>query len=209
MPRAPYKQRLSASVSRNRDPILAVLERVLPATGLVLEIASGTGEHGVHFATGLPDLTWQPSDPDPAMGESIADWVAEAGLANLRPPLVIDAGAADWPVTAADAVVCINMIHISPWTTAEGLMAGAARVLSAGGVLFLYGPYQVGGAHTAPSNAAFDADLRRRNPAWGIRDLNDITALAARNGLVLVEVIDMPANNKSVLYRKTANAAPL
>ena len=202
MPRPPYKQRLSASVSRNRDPILAVLERVLPATGLVLEIASGTGEHGVHFATGLPDLTWQPSDPDPAMGDSIADWVAEAGLANLRPPLVIDAAAADWPVTAADAVVCINMIHISPWTTAEGLMAGAARILSAGGVLFLYGPYQVGGAHTAPSNAAFDADLRRRDPAWGIRDLNDITALAARNRLVLVEVIDMPANNKSVLFRK-------
>jgi len=202
MPRPPHKQRLSASVSRNRDPILAVLERVLPATGLVLEIASGTGEHGVYFATGLPDLTWQPSDPDPAMGDSIADWVAEAGLANLRPPLVIDAAAADWSVTAADAVVCINMIHISPWTTTEGLMAGAARILSAGGVLFLYGPYQVGGAHTAPSNAAFDADLRRRNPAWGIRDLNDITALAARNGLALVEVIDMPANNKSVLFRK-------
>jgi SAM-dependent methyltransferase len=198
----PNNQRLSASVSRNRAPILAVLERVLSDAGLVLEIASGTGEHAVHFAAHLPAVTWQPSDPDPEMGESIAGWTAEAGLENVRPPLTIDASAADWPVGAAEAVVCINMVHIAPWAAAEGLIAGAGRVLSTGGILYMYGPYRVGGIHTAPSNAAFDADLRRRNPAWGIRDLNDIAALAVRNGLVLVEVLDMPANNKSVVFRK-------
>ena len=197
-----YMQRVSASVARNRDPILAVLERVLPDAGLVLEIASGTGEHAIHFAAGMPTVTWQPSDPDPAMGDSIAGWAAEAGLENLRPPLTIDATAADWPVATADAVICINMVHIAPWDAAEGLMAGAGRVLSAGGILYMYGPYRVAGTHTAPSNAAFDADLRRRNPVWGVRDLNDITALAVRNGLGLVEIVDMPANNKSVLFRK-------
>jgi len=197
-----YRQRLSSSVARNREPILAVLERVLPAAGLVLEIASGTGEHAVHFAARLPDLTWQPSDPDPGMGESIAGWVAESGLENVRPPLTIDATAASWPVAAADAVICINMVHIAPWAAAEGLMTGAGRVLSAGGILYMYGPYRIAGVHTAPSNADFDADLRRRNPAWGVRDLNDLAALAVRNGLVLAEVVDMPANNKSVIFRK-------
>jgi len=196
-------QRLSASVARNRDFILGVLERVLPDAGMVLEIASGTGEHAVHFAAHLPAVTWQPSDPDPEMGQSIAGWAAEAGLENIHPPLIIDATAAAWPVAAADAVVCINMVHIAPWAAAEGLIAGAGRVLVTGGVLYMYGPYRVGGVHTAPSNAAFDADLRRRNPAWGVRDLNDITALAVRNGLALVEVVDMPANNKSVVFAKS------
>jgi SAM-dependent methyltransferase len=198
----PNNQRLSASVARNREPILAVLERVLPAAGVVLEIASGTGEHAVHFAARLPEVTWQPSDPDPEMGESVAAWVAAAGLDNIRPPLIIDATAADWPVAAADAVICINMVHIAPWAAAEGLIAGAGRVLATGGILYMYGPYRVAGAHTAPSNAAFDADLRRRNPAWGVRDLNDITALAVRHGLVLAEIVDMPANNKSVIFRR-------
>jgi SAM-dependent methyltransferase len=198
----PNNQRLSASVARNREPILAVLERVLPAAGVVLEIASGTGEHAVHFAAHLPEVTWQPSDPDPEMGESVAAWVAAAGLDNIRPPLIIDATAADLPVAAADAVICINMVHIAPWAAAEGLFAGAGRVLAAGGILYMYGPYRVAGAHTAPSNAAFDADLRRRNPAWGVRDLNDITALAVRHGLVLAEIVDMPANNKSVIFRR-------
>jgi SAM-dependent methyltransferase len=187
---------------RNRDPILAVLRRVLPPSGVVLEVASGTGEHAVAFARALPHLVWQPSEPDPEMRASVAAHVAEAGLPNLRPPLDLDAAAADWPLAAADAVVAINLIHISPWRTCQGLFAGAARLLPPGGPLYLYGAYKIGGAHTAPSNAAFDASLRAQNPEWGVRDLGEVEAEAHRHGFDLGETVPMPANNLSVVFRR-------
>jgi SAM-dependent methyltransferase len=189
-------------VVRNREPILAVLRRVLPAQGLILEIASGSGEHAAYFAKELPALTWQPSDPDEVALASIAAHRIDAALANLLAPLRLDVTANDWPVRRADAVMCNNMIHISPWAATEGLMAGAERVLSAGGILFLYGPYKIGGRHTAPTNQAFDEDLRKRNPAWGIRDLADVTVLAQRHGFAAPETIEMPANNLSVIFRR-------
>ena len=195
--------RTAPAAARNREPILAVLREVLPATGVVLEIASGSGEHAMWFAQALPGIEWQPSDGDDGARASIAAWRAQAGLANLRAPVALDAAAPEtWPVARADAVVCINMIHIAPWAAAEGLFAGAARVLPAGGVLFLYGPYREGGRHTAPSNEAFDADLRRRNPEWGVRDLDAVTALAARHGFALARRVAMPANNLSVVFVK-------
>ena len=195
--------RTAPAAARNREPILAVLREVLPATGVVLEIASGSGEHAMWFAQALPGIEWQPSDGDDGARASIAAWRAQAGLANLRAPVALDAAAPEtWPVARADAVVCVNMIHIAPWAAAEGLFAGAARVLPAGGVLFLYGPYREGGRHTAPSNEAFDADLRRRNPAWGVRDLDAVTALAARHGFALARRVAMPANNLSVVFVK-------
>jgi SAM-dependent methyltransferase len=190
------------AVARNRDPILAVLRRVLPARGVVLEIASGTGEHAVHFAAALPGLIWQPTDCDLEALRSIAAWRETARLPNLLAPLELDVTSPVWLVRRADAVVCINMIHISPWRAAEGLMAGAARVLAPGGVLFLYGPYKERGVHTAPSNEAFDASLRARNPEWGVRDLDDVKALAEREGLDLAERVVMPANNLSVVFRR-------
>ena len=195
--------RNAPATARNRDLILAVLRRVLPAHGTVLEIASGTGEHAVHFATALPDLIWQPTDPDPDALRSIAAWRKAAGAPNLLPPLELDVTAQAWLLPCADAVVCINMIHISPWRSARGLMAGAQRVLPAGGVLFLYGPYTEGGRHTAPSNEAFDASLRARNPEWGVRDLDAVRELAARHDLDFVERVAMPANNLSVVFRRT------
>jgi hypothetical protein len=191
----------SAAAERNKDPILQVLQRVLPARGLVLEIASGGGQHVVHFAKAFPKLTWQPSDPDPEARGSIAAWAAAEQLDNVRPPLILDARATSWPLDACDAIVCINMIHISPWTAAEGLFAGAERLLSADGVLYLYGPYRMQGRHTAPSNAAFDASLRAQNPEWGLRDLEEVEALAVRHGFTLVETVVMPANNLSVIFR--------
>jgi SAM-dependent methyltransferase len=190
------------ATARNRDPILAVLRRVLPARGTVLEVASGTGEHAVHFAAALPGLTWQPSDPDPQARRSIAAWREASGLPNVLPPLPLDVAGPDWPAMQADAIVCINMIHIAPWRAAEGLVAGAARVLPPRGVLFLYGPYKEGGRHTAPSNEAFDADLRARDPEWGVRDLDDVKVLAARHGFDFTERVAMPANNLSVVFRR-------
>jgi hypothetical protein len=190
------------AVARNRDPILAVLRDVLPAAGIVLEIASGSGEHAVHFAAALPHLAWQPTDPDAQARGSIAAHAARAGLANLLPPLELDASAPVWPVTRADALVSINMIHIAPWRATQGLMAGAARLLSAGSPLYLYGPYREHGRHTAPSNAAFDASLQARNPAWGVRDLDAVVALAAEHGLTLQHTVAMPANNLSVIFRR-------
>jgi hypothetical protein len=190
------------AVARNRDPILAVLRDVLPAAGIVLEIASGSGEHAVHFAAALPHLAWQPSDPDAEARGSIAAHAARAGLANLLPPLELDVSAPVWPVTRADALVSINMIHIAPWRATQGLMAGAARLLSAGSPLYLYGPYREHGRHTAPSNAAFDASLQARNPAWGVRDLDAVVALAAEHGLTLQHTVAMPANNLSVIFRR-------
>jgi SAM-dependent methyltransferase len=194
-------------VARNRDPILAVLRRVLPASGTVLEIASGTGEHAVHFAAGLAHLTWQPTDRDPDALRSIAAYRAAAHLPNLLAPLEFDATATDWPAadavgTMASAIVSINMIHIAPWAATQGLMAGAGRVLAPGGVLYLYGPFRENGHHTAPSNAAFDASLQARDPQWGVRDLGEVRDLAGRHGLDLVERVAMPANNLSLVFHR-------
>ncbi len=199
---ADYRRRVAASSERNRDPILAVLKRVLPAAGTVLEVASGTGQHAAYFAPRFPRLIWQPSDPDPEMRASIAAWAAGTGDANLKPPLDLDVRSASWPVDSADAVVAVNMIHIAPWAACEGLLAGAGRLLDTGGILYLYGPFHVGGRPTAPSNAAFDESLRRRNPEWGVRDVDDVAAAAAAHGLELTETVEMPANNLSVVFRR-------
>ncbi|AUT62020.1 DUF938 domain-containing protein [Paraburkholderia terrae] len=190
------------SAERNREPILAVLERVLPATGTVLEVASGTGQHAIHFAAALPHLVWQPSDLDDEARASIAAWTAHSGLANVRPPLALDVRDASWGIEAAAAIVCINMIHISPWASAQALIGGAGRLLGPGGVLFLYGPYRRSGAHTAPTNAAFDEQLQRRNPAWGVRDMEAVVALADAAGFDADEPVEMPANNFSLVFRK-------
>jgi SAM-dependent methyltransferase len=193
-------------VARNREPILDVLRRVLPPRGLVLEIASGSGEHAAYFAQALPSLIWQPSDPDTAALASIAAHREDVGVSNLLAQLRLDVTAAHWPIARADAVMCANMIHISPWAACEGLMAGAGRVLAAGGILYLYGPYKIGGRHTAPSNQEFDGYLRMQNAAWGIRDLDEVTALAGRHNFALVETVEMPANNLSVIFRRDAAA---
>lgn len=195
------KQSAPAAV-RNRDPIAAVLADLLPERGMVLEIASGTGEHALHFARTFPQLDWQPSDPETAARASIESWRLEAGPANLRPPMPLDAEAPEWPVERAEAVLCINMIHISPWAAAEGLFAGAARILPEGAPLVLYGPYLEDGVATAPSNLAFDASLKARNSAWGIRRLADVDALAVANGFERVRRVEMPANNLILAYRK-------
>ncbi len=190
------------AAERNRQPILGVLSRVLPDSGLVLEVASGSGEHARWFAQALHHLVWQPSDPDPACRRSIAGHAAQAGMATIEAPLDLDAGAADWPIERADAVVCINMIHISPWRATAGLIAGAARILPPDGVLYLYGPYLRGGHPTAPSNAAFDASLRARNPDWGLRAVEAVAEAAGPQGLTLSEVVDMPANNLSLVFTR-------
>jgi len=187
------------SAERNKEPILAVLRRALPRTGLVLEIASGTGQHVTHFAKAFPDLTWQPSDPDAAFRESIRSWIAQADLTNVRDPIDLDVCGSPWPVTDADAVTCINMIHVAPWAATESLLAGARDVLTRGGVLFLYGPYRRFGRHTAPSNEAFDGQLRATDPAWGVRDLEAVVELAGAAGFELAEIVDMPANNLAIV----------
>ena len=193
-----------AHVARNREPILDVLRRVLPARGKVLEIASGSGEHAAFFANGLPSVSWQPTDVGASALASIAAFRADAGAANLLAPLRLDVTSPQWPVARADAIVCNNMIHIAPWAVTEGLMAGAGRTLPAGGVLYLYGPYRIDGRHTAPTNREFDAWLRGQNAAWGIRDLGEVTELAARHGFALAETVPMPANNLSVIFRRDA-----
>ena len=190
----------SPAALRNRDPILDILKSVLPDSGIVLEIASGSGEHIVHFAAAMPELIWQPSDPSEAARASIAAWLAAERAANILPPLDVDASTHDWPVAAADAVLAINMVHISPWAPTLGLLAGAARLLPAGGPLFLYGPYMRGAEPMAASNIAFDADLKARNPEWGIRDLDAVAAAADTLGLSLDRVVEMPANNLSVVF---------
>lgn len=195
-------QRHAPATARNREPILQVLRRVLPATGTVLEIASGSGEHAVYMARHLPGIRWQPSDIDPESRASIEAWRRSEGTDNLAPPLAVDARDGDWGIDHADAVVSINMIHISPWEATEGLVRGAARLLPTGGVLYLYGPFHVAGRPTAPSNLAFDASLRANDPAWGVRHADDVAGLAAGAGLELVEMVDMPANNFSLVFRK-------
>src|SRR5262245_31619179 len=191
----------TASVERNKGPILALLKRILPRTGLVLEIGSGTGQHVAHFAKALPELTWQPSDPDDAFRESIRSWMGLGNFGNVRTPIDLDVCRFPWPVTHADAVLCINMIHVAPWAATEALLTGVTDVLVRRGVLFLYGPYLRFGRHTAPSNEAFDAQLRANDPAWGLRDLEAVVGLAGRAGFELAEIVEMPANNFSVVLR--------
>jgi len=195
-------RRSAPAALRNRDPILAVLREILPASGLVLEIASGTGEHVIHFARHLPQLTFQPSDPDEGARTSVAAWIADSGLKNIRPPLALDAASPPWPIAQADAIICINMIHISPWRTTEGLFDGAASVLPRGAPLYLYGPYRRRDVPTVPSNEAFDESLRSRDPAWGLRLLEDVAARARLAGFALDRVVEMPANNLSVVFRR-------
>jgi SAM-dependent methyltransferase len=192
-----------SSARRNRDPILDVLRRVLPSDGLVLEIASGSGEHAAYFGRALPHLVWQPSDPDPRACDSIAARCID--VPAVRAPLALDATSAPWPVEPA-AIVCINMVHIAPWAACDGLLRGAGRSLPPGGVLYLYGPYRVGGRHTAPSNAAFDAMLRAQDPAWGVRDVEAVETLGASHGLALRETVSMPANNLSLVFESRCSA---
>lgn len=195
-------KREAPAAARNRDPIAAVLRDVLPERGTVLEVASGTGEHAVHFARAFPHLCFRPSDPDPLARQSIQAWRDEERLDNLLPPIALDAAAENWPIDNADAILCINMVHISPWAATEGLLRNAGRLLGRGAPLYLYGPYRQQNVDTAPSNEAFDHSLKSRNPQWGLRNLEDVVAGAGRQGLALERVVPMPANNISVIFRK-------
>jgi SAM-dependent methyltransferase len=192
---------------RNAEPIREQLERVLAPVrarrGLVLEIAAGSGYHAAQFAKAFPEVTWQPTDPDAGARDNIAAHVAAAGLANLRAPLALDVEA-PWPVTAADAILCVNMIHISPWSATLALFAGAGKILAPGGVMVTYGPYSIDGDFLAPSNLDFDASLKSRNAAWGIRDVSDVARVASDNGLALRETIRMPANNLILVFGRAS-----
>lgn len=199
---SPPRRRFAPATARNRDPILDVLGPLLPESGLVLEVASGTGEHVVHFAQARPGLVWQPSDPSQEARESIAAWAEAEGLPNVRAPLALDAAAEDWPVDNFDAAVCINMLHISPWAATQGLMKGAGKRLTPGGLLYIYGPFRRADTPTAPSNAAFDADLKGRDARWGLRMLEDVRAEAEANGLGFEGFVEMPANNLSLIFRR-------
>jgi SAM-dependent methyltransferase len=193
----------SPAAERNKGPILDAIRSRLPRVGVVLEIASGTGQHVVHFAREVPQLIWQPSDTDDDLRAAATDRIRAAGLSNVRAPLRLDVLAADWSPAEADAILCINMIHIAPWSATKGLMSGAGRLLRPGSPLFLYGPYKRGGSHTAQSNETFDESLRARNAEWGVRDLDDVEHCAKLHGFALVEVIAMPANNLTVTFERT------
>jgi SAM-dependent methyltransferase len=195
---------IAPAAERNKQPILEVLERVLPPGGTVLEIASGTGQHVVHFARAMTGLRWQPSDANVDARSSIAARIAGEKLSNVDAPVELDARHWPWPLRRADAILCINMIHIAPWAAAEGLMRGAGELLPEDGVLVLYGPYRRFGAHTAPSNEAFDAGLRAQDPEWGVRDLEAVERLAEAYGLSLEQVVSMPTNNFTLVFRKGA-----
>ena len=195
-------RREAPAAARNREPIAEVLADELPASGLVLELASGTGEHAVHFARRFPHLDWQPSDPDPVALESIAAWREHEGLANLLPPLEIDARAGEWPVDRADAVVCINMVHISPVAATEGVLKNAGRLLAPGAPLIIYGPFLEDDVETAPSNLAFDEDLKARNPEWGLRRVAWLDRLARGHDFARTRRVAMPANNLVLVYRR-------
>jgi hypothetical protein len=197
-------KRHAPATLRNREAITAVLTRILPDDGTVLEIASGSGEHVLHFAEALPALDWQPSDPDPDCRASIAAWAVEANLPNVAPPVALDASSDDWPVGNIAAILCINMIHISPSAATEGLLAGAGQLLVPGAPLYLYGPFRMAGRITAPSNEAFDQSLKSRNPEWGLRNLEEVEIAAQLHGLMLAETVEMPANNVSAILRKTS-----
>jgi uncharacterized protein DUF938 len=190
------------AAERNKDPILGVLARVLPSRGLVLEVASGTGQHVMHFAEALSDLTWQPSDPDAELRESITLRIQEERRANVNWPIHLDVSKLPWPLQTADAVLAINLIHVAPWSATLALFEGAKALLSTQKVLFLYGPYRRLGRHTSQSNAQFDLDLRTHNPEWGLRDLEAVSDVAARTGFILAETVEMPANNFSLIFRR-------
>lgn len=192
----------SPAAERNKAPILEAIRARLPATGVVVEIASGTGQHIVHFAREVPALIWQPTDADDELRAAATERIRVAQLGNIRVPVRLDVLAPEWPPVEPSAIICINMIHVAPWSATLGLMTGAARLLRPGGPLFLYGPYKRGGHHTAPSNESFDASLRARNPEWGVRDLDDVQQCAAERGLALVEVLEMPANNLTVVFER-------
>jgi len=194
-------KRHAPATLRNRDAIADILQQALPEAGLVLEIASGSGEHAIYFAERFPALTWQPSDPDPVAVASVSAWAAEAALPNIQPPLALDASSPQWPIEQADAILCINMTHISPWEATLGLLDGAARLLGTGAPLILYGPFLKEDIETAPSNLAFDAQLRQRNPAYGIRAVEDIDSEAERRGIKRAACHIMPANNLTLVYR--------
>lgn len=217
----------SPSAARNRDVIRDAFLEFMPYAGRILEIGSGTGQHAVHILTSAPELRWSPSDPDGQSRASIAAWAQYEGVdARMDTPRIIDAAAEDWAIAdpdldadpgadagdeevpgVLDGMMACNMIHISPWAAGRGLIAGAGRYLKPGGRLFLYGPYSRNGVHTSPSNAAFDQDLKRRNPDWGVRDLEgDVLPLAAQAGLSLVTVRQMPANNICVVFEKSEGA---
>jgi SAM-dependent methyltransferase len=192
---------VAPATARNRDPILEVLRRHMPSRGLVLEIASGSGEHIAHFAQALgPHLQFQPSDPDVGARASTDAWVNALGVGNILPAIALDASAQHWPIDEADAVICINMVHIAPWEAAVGLIRGSAKLLRSGGVLFLYGPYRRCGEHTSPSNEAFDRSLRTQNREWGVRDLERLVALAEESGFAQPMVKEMPANNLCLIF---------
>lgn len=195
-------RRFAPAVARNKAAITEVLARHLPASGLALEIASGSGEHALHFAAHFPGLTFQPTDPDAAALASIAAWRAEARLINLLPPLMLDVMADAWPLQKVDAVICINMTHIAPWAATAALMQGGARILPPDGMLFLYGPFKQGGEHTAPSNAEFDTSLRAQDARWGLRDLEAVAEIASAAGFAAPVLENMPANNLSVIFRR-------
>jgi SAM-dependent methyltransferase len=200
-------RRSAPAALRNREPIAQVLAGWLPKRGLVLEVASGTGEHAMFFAGRFPNLEWQPSDINGDALQSIRSWRAEAAaLPNLREPLIIDAASHDWPIARADAVLNINMVHISPWASSLGLLEGASRLLRVGGPLILYGPWLSNRIETAPSNLAFDADLKRRDPEWGLRNVEIFAAEAQARGLELVDQRAMPANNRMLLFRNGTGA---
>jgi SAM-dependent methyltransferase len=196
-------KRHAPATERNREPIAAVLREVLPRSGTVLEVASGTGEHAAWFAALFSELDWRPSDPDPEALASIRAWREEAGLPNLLEPIVLDSSAESWPVESAEAILCVNMVHISPWAATKGLMRGAGRLLAGGAPLLLYGPYRRAGVPTAPSNEAFDESLKARDSRWGLREVEAVAAEAAANGLTLDRIISMPANNLALVFRKT------
>ncbi len=198
----PEDEKHAPATLRNRDAIVAVLQDVLPDTGTVLEIASGTGEHAVYFGEKFPDMTWQPSDPDPEACRSIAAWTKRAGVSNVLPPLQLDALAPAWDIDKPVAILCINMVHIAPWEASIGLFDKATKLLEWGSTFFLYGPYFQGDAPTAQGNRDFDHSLKSRDLRWGIREVDDMDALAQKNGFTRTDLIEMPANNLSLLYRR-------
>lgn len=187
---------------RNKGPILDVLKDILPDTGCLIEIGAGSGQHAAHFAAHFSNLTWQATEPDEKLRRSISAWIDHAELKNALPPIDLDTRQPEWPVEAADAVLCINVIHISPWDACAGLIEGAGKILDKGGILYLYGPFSIDGVHTSPGNADFDKTLKERDAAYGVRELNDVTKLAAEQGFKLERTVDMPNNNLSVIYRK-------
>jgi len=204
---SPDQRKFAPATQRNREPILEILLQVLPKKGTVLEVASGTGEHGIFFSYHLAPRIWLPSDPNPELRQSITAWQEFFPCDNILPPVDLDASAEVWPVetdfvleSPINAIVNINMIHISPWSACLGLMAGSGRILKSGGILYLYGPYKQNGKHTAPSNAAFDEYLQSQNSAWGVRNLEDVIAAAQANNMKLEKVYSMPANNLSVVF---------